>query len=89
MRSAVYFWLREELYGIADQGDTEVIMDKITAKVNLHADSYEKEEGISKRLEKRISLRMPFSLMYGWYIYECNAKSYLFFCNAIMHVGSG
>jgi predicted chitinase len=42
VRSAVYFWLRENLYSIADTGSTGVIVDKITAKVNLHTDSYAK-----------------------------------------------
>ncbi|WP_423241114.1 glycoside hydrolase family 19 protein, partial [Erwinia amylovora] len=42
VRSAVYFWLRENLYSIADAGNTGVIVDKITAKVNLHTDSYAK-----------------------------------------------
>ena len=42
VRSAVYFWLREKLYDLADQGDTGAIVDKITAKVNLHTTSYAK-----------------------------------------------
>ena len=52
VRSAVYFWLREELYRIADQGDTEVIVDKITAKVNLHTDSYEKRREHFKNIRE-------------------------------------
>ncbi|WP_202637159.1 hypothetical protein [Cronobacter dublinensis] len=52
MRSAVYFWLREELYRIADQRDTEVIVDKITAKVNLHTDSYEKRREHFKKIRE-------------------------------------
>ncbi|HAY0637100.1 TPA: hypothetical protein JS394_002073 [Serratia rubidaea] len=42
VRAAVYFWLRENLYAIADVGSAGAIVDKITAKVNLHTDSYEK-----------------------------------------------
>ncbi|MNE64792.1 hypothetical protein D3C80_1602200 [compost metagenome] len=42
VRSAVYFWLREKLYDLADQGDTGAVVDKITAKVNLHTTSYVK-----------------------------------------------
>jgi predicted chitinase len=42
VRSAVYFWLREELYLLADSGNTGSVVDKITAKVNLHTDSYAK-----------------------------------------------
>ncbi|GAB7271157.1 hypothetical protein DZS_25510 [Dickeya ananatis] len=42
VRSAVYFWLREKLYDLADQGDTGAVVDKITAKVNLHTTSYAK-----------------------------------------------
>ncbi len=42
VRSAVYFWLRENLYLIADAGNTGVIVNKIAAKVNLHTDSYAK-----------------------------------------------
>ena len=42
VRSAVYFWLREKLYDLADQGDTGAVVDKITAKVNLDTTSYAK-----------------------------------------------
>ena len=42
VRSAVYFWLREKLYDLADQGDTGAVVDKITAKVNLYTTSYAK-----------------------------------------------
>lgn len=52
VRSAVYFWHREELYGVADQGDTEVIVDKITAKINLHTDSYEKRREHFKNIRE-------------------------------------
>ncbi|MFB6327796.1 hypothetical protein ACE8EZ_17115 [Pantoea deleyi] len=45
VRSAVYFWLREKLYELADQDDTGAVVDKITAKVNLHTTSYEKRRG--------------------------------------------
>jgi predicted chitinase len=44
VRSAVYFWLREELYLVADKGDSEKVVDEITAKVNLHTDSYAKRQ---------------------------------------------
>jgi predicted chitinase len=42
VRSAVYFWLKEKLYTIADEGDSGIIVDKITAKVNLNTSSYGK-----------------------------------------------
>ncbi|CAQ85071.1 chitinase class i family protein, partial [Photorhabdus asymbiotica] len=41
IRSAVYFWLRENLFKIADQGNDDSTVDKITAKINFHTDSYE------------------------------------------------
>ena len=52
VRSAVYFWLREELYHIADQGDTGAVVDQITASVNLHTNSYEKRRNHFERITK-------------------------------------
>ncbi|EKM0378399.1 hypothetical protein PTT41_004132 [Cronobacter turicensis] len=52
VRSAVYFWLREGLYNEADRGDTGVIVDTITAKVNLHTNSYEKRRMHFERISK-------------------------------------
>lgn len=51
VRSAVYFWLREKLYDLADQGDTGSIVDKITAKVNLHTTSYAKRREHFERIK--------------------------------------
>ncbi|RZN36899.1 hypothetical protein FEK48_24415 [Escherichia sp. E2593] len=51
MRSAIYFWLREKLYDIADQGDTGSIVDKITAKVNLNTTSYAKRREHFERIK--------------------------------------
>lgn len=57
VRSAVYFWLREALYSIADIGNAGAIVDKITAKVNLHTDSYEKRRKHFERImNKKIFL---------------------------------
>lgn len=41
VRSAIYFWLSESLYLIADEGDSDAIVSKITAKVNFYTNSYE------------------------------------------------
>ncbi|EJL88213.1 hypothetical protein [Pantoea sp. GM01] len=49
VRSAIYFWLREELFKIADEGNNGSIVDRITAKVNLHTDSYAKRRGHFER----------------------------------------
>ncbi|GAB83035.1 hypothetical protein EB105725_40_00360 [Shimwellia blattae DSM 4481 = NBRC 105725] len=51
VRSAVYFWLREKLYELADQGDTGAVVDKITAKVNLYTTSYEKRRGHFEKIK--------------------------------------
>ncbi|MGE6767913.1 glycoside hydrolase family 19 protein, partial [Serratia sp. NPDC071084] len=57
VRSAVYFWLREELYSIADTGDTGSVVDKITSKINLHTDSYAKRrKHFEKIMNKKIFL---------------------------------
>ena len=42
IRSAVYFWLENELYAIADEGDDGKTVDKITRKINKHTKSYPK-----------------------------------------------
>lgn len=34
------FWIWKDLYKLADMGTTEVSVDNITAKINLHTDSY-------------------------------------------------
>jgi predicted chitinase len=39
-RSAVYFWLKNELYNIADKGDSESYVNDITKVINLHTGSY-------------------------------------------------
>ncbi|AZD32624.1 hypothetical protein [Pseudomonas chlororaphis] len=39
-RSAVFFWLKNKLYEIADKGDAPEFVNAITAKINLHTDSY-------------------------------------------------
>ncbi|GFM84869.1 hypothetical protein PSCICO_02680 [Pseudomonas cichorii] len=39
-RSAVFFWLKNKLYEIADKGDGSEFVNSITAKINLHTDSY-------------------------------------------------
>ncbi|WP_446029158.1 glycoside hydrolase family 19 protein [Lelliottia amnigena] len=51
VRSAVYFWLREKLYDLADQGDKGAIVDKITAKVNLYTTSYAKRRDHFERIK--------------------------------------
>ncbi len=40
IRSAVGFWIRNGLHLLADKGATGADVDRITAKVNLHTDSY-------------------------------------------------
>ncbi|MBX8548027.1 chitinase [Pseudomonas cichorii] len=39
-RSAVFFWLKNKLYEVADKGDGSEFVNSITAKINLHTDSY-------------------------------------------------
>ncbi|WP_236192335.1 hypothetical protein [Pseudomonas glycinae] len=39
-RSAVYFWLKNELYSIADKGDSGTFVNDITKVINLHTGSY-------------------------------------------------
>lgn len=55
VRSAVYFWLREKLYLIADAGNAGATVDKITSKINLHTDSYEKRR---KHFENIVSKKI-------------------------------
>jgi predicted chitinase len=40
VRSAIYFWIANHLPEIADTGHTDDVVDKITAVINLHTDSY-------------------------------------------------
>jgi putative chitinase len=40
LRSAVCFWLRNNLPKVADQGDTDAHVDAVTKVVNLHTTSY-------------------------------------------------
>lgn len=40
VRSAVFFWLKNKLFEIADSGDTHTTVNLITAKINLHTSSY-------------------------------------------------
>lgn len=52
IRSAVGFWIRNRLHLLADKGDTGAAVDAITAKVNLHTDSYASRRdnfGIARR----------------------------------------
>ena len=51
VRLAVYFWLREKLPDLADQGDAGTIVGKITAKVNLHTTSYAKRREHFERIK--------------------------------------
>lgn len=39
-RSAVYFWLKNELYNIADKGDSGSFVNDITKVINLYTSSY-------------------------------------------------
>lgn len=39
-RSAVFFWLKNSLFEIADKGDAPELVNSITAKINLHTNSY-------------------------------------------------
>lgn len=39
-RSAVFFWLKNNLFEIADKGDSPGFVNSITAKINLYTDSY-------------------------------------------------
>lgn len=39
-RSAVFFWLKNKLYEIADKGEAAEFVNAITAKINRHTDSY-------------------------------------------------
>lgn len=39
-RSAVFFWLKNSLFEIADKGDTADIVNAITKKINRYTDSY-------------------------------------------------
>lgn len=40
IRSAVGYWVRNKLHLLADMGATGADVDRVTAKVNLHTDSY-------------------------------------------------
>ncbi|WP_434709013.1 glycoside hydrolase family 19 protein [Pseudomonas sp. R1-1] len=49
-RSAVYFWLKNELYNIADKGDSESYVNDITKVINLHTGSYAERRAQFKRI---------------------------------------
>ncbi|WP_369407771.1 glycoside hydrolase family 19 protein, partial [Trinickia terrae] len=40
VRSSIYFWISHQLPAIADEGATNAAVDKITAVINFHTDSY-------------------------------------------------
>ena len=41
LRSAVFFWLKNELYNIEDKVDAPTFVNSITAKINRYTDSYD------------------------------------------------
>jgi predicted chitinase len=45
VRSAIYFWIANHLPEIADKGNTDNVVDQITAVINLHTDSYDARKG--------------------------------------------
>jgi predicted chitinase len=49
-RSAVYFWLKNRLYEIADQGSENEKINSITAIINKHTDSYGERRNQFKRI---------------------------------------
>lgn len=42
VRSWVFFWLKHELYNLADKGSNEICVNKITEIINSKTDSYSK-----------------------------------------------
>src|SRR5699024_6852047 len=50
LRSAVYFWLINKLYEDADEGSSNIHVDKITRKINKHTKSYEARKNHFKRI---------------------------------------
>lgn len=49
-RSAVYFWLKNRLYQIADQGQESENVNSITAIINKHTDSYGERRNQFRRI---------------------------------------
>ena len=49
-RSAVYFWLKNRLYEIADQGPESGNVNSITAVINRHTDSYDERRNQFRRI---------------------------------------
>ncbi|MCD7099394.1 hypothetical protein [Stenotrophomonas sp. MMGLT7] len=45
VRSAVYFWLHNKLYEIADKGATDANVNSIAAVINKDTDSYAARKG--------------------------------------------
>ncbi|OWP36618.1 glycoside hydrolase family 19 protein [Pseudomonas nitroreducens] len=50
LRSGVFFWLKNGLYELADKGGGPSNVDAITARVNLHTDSYGDRQRNFKRI---------------------------------------
>lgn len=50
LRSGVFFWLENGLYELADKGSSPTNVDSITARVNLHTDSYGDRQNNFKRI---------------------------------------
>lgn len=50
LRSGVFFWLKNGLYELADKGGSPSHVDAITARVNLHTDSYGDRQNNFRRI---------------------------------------
>ncbi|MGX5726888.1 glycoside hydrolase family 19 protein [Metapseudomonas otitidis] len=49
-RSAIFFWLANKLYEIADKGPSDAYINQITEKINKYTDSYSERRAQFKRI---------------------------------------
>ena len=52
VRSAAYFWVKNKLYGLADDGINQVASNNITEVVNKATDSYQDRFNNSLRIKE-------------------------------------